>query len=129
MELNITELVKRDDLIYYSASAMELGQDAGKVTWENSLDQVEENPLVSTPEEIQEVKDYFKTFGAWEKEEIQNWNSQEVNALLLQLISGDIRERESFKTENEWFEAMQEGNVSGNIFKTENGEYFYYIGQ
>ena len=143
MEIKITHLVERkDDMIYYSASRMELGDDAGQVTWENAIGNCcPDNPdsdgiLLTTPDQIQEVKDYFGSFGAWDDEEREAWTDQEVNALLLQSIAGDVREAGDSLTENyaAYTEQVESGSISGRIYRcdvkgSENfGEWFYYVG-
>lgn len=117
MELNITHLMERKrDMIYYSASVAELGDDAGSVTWSNAMDCVEEEPLIKEEDEG-EFRDYVRTFGAWEDEEIDGWSSQECNALCLQLVAGDIREY-----------LRMENPEESSIFETDDGEWFIYIG-
>lgn len=117
MELNITSLMERSsDMCLYSGSRSELGDDAGSITWSNAMDYVEEEPLVKE-EELGEFRDYVRGFGAWDDEEIDGWNSQECNALCLQMIAGDIRE----------FEKMDNPEES-SIFETDSGEWFIYMG-
>jgi hypothetical protein len=123
MELNITRLVNVD-LMNYSASIAEIGDDAGKVTWNNALES--EIILVFTPEQIAEAKDYFRDFGAWEDEEIDGWSAQETNALVLQFVAGDLREYLEAKAGDD-FEQWNE-NHGGRIFETEDGQYWYYLG-
>lgn len=128
MEIIVTKyVVDHENAKYYSASQAELGEDAGKITWENALDRVEEEPLVTTEEEIQECKDYLKSFGAWDAEEIAAWSDQEVNALMLQEISGCIREMKAFKSYKQYEKAAERGTVSGRLFKS-GREWFYYVG-
>lgn len=117
MEVEVTHLVNRaDDMAYYSASRAELGDDAGAVTWQNAMDCFDpENldadpPLVSTEEQLQAARDWFAEFGAWEPEEIAAWNAQEVNALLLQFVAGDIREG------------------SDSVYPGDDGRYWFYVG-
>lgn len=125
MEINITSLMARaEDMIYYSASVAEIGQDAGRVTWENALDAVETAPLVP-PEGEAEARDYFREFGAWEDEEIDGWSAQELNALVLQYIAGDIRTRQHYADRGEL--AKYEENEGGRIYAA-GEEWWYYLG-
>lgn len=127
MELNITSLMNRKhEMHYYSASQAEYGSDAGRITWENAKDAAEEQPLVTTDEQIAEVKDYFREFGAWEDDEIDAWGVNEVNALLLQLIAGDIRERQHYEDKGEM--ERYEENLGGRICQCDDNEFYYYIG-
>ena len=143
MEIKITHLVNRsEDMIYYSASRAELGDDAGQVTWQNAMDNCDtDNPdsdpiLLVLPSEIEHAKIWFADFGAWDEEEIENWTDQEVNALLLQYIAGDIRESlpELLGDYEEYQKQAESGQISGRIYKcdiednADFGEWFIYIG-
>lgn len=109
MEIEITELMNEDKAHEYSGSVNELGENAGKITWNNALNS--EITLLKTEDEIQNTKKFLKCFGAWTNEEIESWDDKEVNALLIQLIAGDIRE------END-----------DRLFEN-NGKYYYYVGE
>lgn len=123
MELDITAMVSDDvDLMDYSASIAEIGANAGPETWNNALN-AEINFV--NDENRDELKDYIREFGAWKDSEIDAWNDTELNALVLQLISGDLREYLHFKDSDE-FEEWQENN-GGRIFEAE-GKFYYYIG-
>ena len=94
-----------------------------------------ENPLLSTDEEIQEAKDYFRGFGAWDDEEIDAWDADQVNAMACQDIAGDIRELEThaLNDEGEWdwsaVEAAQSGGVAwGSIYRGDDGRIYFYMG-
>ena len=66
LELDITHMVEKDgdEMPLLSGSVAELGPNAGILTWENSKRYAEAHPLLNTPEQIEEAKDYFKGFGA-----------------------------------------------------------------
>lgn len=134
MELNITHLMERpDDMYLYSASCVEM-EDAGKVTWENSLDVFdpdsyfsdEDIPWLLSQDQLPEFRDYIRDFGAWDNEEIDSWDAQECNALCLQLIAGDIRERYYYVDSGRLEEYEQ--NI-GKIYAAPDGQWFYYIGR
>ncbi|MCC9603491.1 hypothetical protein LOC67_23325 [Stieleria sp. JC731] len=132
MELNVTALVERaTDLIYYSASVAELGSDAGSVTWQNAVDRSEESPLITADDQLQTARDYFAEFGAWEQTEIDAWNAHEVNALLLQFISGDIREADSLGLLSDpaaYEREAERGTISGRLYFGDCGQWFFYVG-
>lgn len=129
MEIKITHMViDGDEMPFLSGSVAELGENAGKVTWQNSLKYAEEHALLKTPEQIQQARDYFKEFGAWSSEEIAAWSAHEVNALLVQFIAGDIREFESFDSYEEYQAASESGSVSGNLFRGDDGHFYFYVG-
>ena len=133
MEINITHLVEAGNMMDYSASVAEIGNNAGRDTWNAAMDEFcpdygDSKPLV-TGDDIQTVKDYFGEFGAWDDDERESWTDQEVNALLLQFIAGDIREAGDDLTED--YEAYQKraeiGSISGRIYGSSD-QYFYYVG-
>ncbi len=134
MEINITALIERsDDMHYYSASQMELGHDAGRITWQNAVDAAEESPVLTTPEQIAALREHVVGMGASDCEDLTD---AEYNALFLQLVAGDIREAGEDLTEDyEAYQAAAEaGQISGNIFRCDIeghesfGEWFYYLG-
>jgi hypothetical protein len=135
MELDCTWLLD-EDCGQFSGSIAELGQDAGRYTWNNSMAEAESAWPDMTPEQLQKAKDYFGEFGAWEEEEIAAWTPQEVKALLVQLIAGDIREVEDCCWDNEnncidWEEynlQTENGQLSGRLYLGENGRLYYYVG-
>ena len=133
MEINITHLVEAGNMMDYSASVAEIGEYAGVYTWQAAMDEFcpdygDMKPLVSG-DDIQTVKDYFGGFGAWDAEEREAWTDQEVNALLLQFIAGDIREAGDDLTED--YEAYQKraeaGSISSYIYKSDD-QFFCYVG-
>lgn len=129
MEINITHMINDDDVPLLSGSVAEYGSNAGKFTWNNSLNYAEKRPLLKNDDDIAHAKEYFSGFGAWTKEEIENWSEKDVQGLVVQLIAGDIREMESYEDFEEYLVDAENGQVSGNIFKTESGEYYYYLGE
>lgn len=125
-EINVTRLIETQDYSMrdFSASQMELGQDAGKITWEAAKEASEDYKFV-TPENRQEFIDYFREFGAWTVEDMEQWSLEEVNALFIQMVAGDYREMES---------ASDADDRSGNLFQCDIeghesfGQWFYYLG-
>jgi hypothetical protein len=131
MEINITQLLTTD-VFDFSHSRDEGGQNAGQNTWRAALEETKSAPLLSTPDQLEALRDHVKGFGAWNQEEISAWNDNECNALFLQLVSGDLREMgfDSFDdmTAEYWTEYESDENSCHNIFRSESGELFYYLG-
>lgn len=138
MEIDITDLVNSDiDLKNISGSRAELGQDAGKITWNNALNRTEFHYL-KTPEAIDTGRDWIKQFGAWKQEEIDAWTYTEINALLLQFIVSELREYLEAKRRcisQAEFRRWEE-NCGGSIYcdvcqdtgsETEMNRYFFYM--
>lgn len=115
MELDITELVNNwhYDPKAYSASIMEVGPEAQKLTWARALDWVDGDPLVTTMSQISHCVQYFESLGAWSDNEIAEWTYQELNATLLQEISATLRDGE---------------DSSGRIFRGDDGRAYFYLG-
>ena len=129
MELDITHMVDDcDDMPTLSGSQAELGPDAGKITWNNSLAYAEKHLLLTDETMRQNARDYFKGFGAWSADEIAAWSDAYLNALVTQEIASRIREMEHFDSDEEYQKAAKQGQVSGMIYKGDNGRWYAYIG-
>jgi hypothetical protein len=135
MEINITRFFNESDAYEFSASRFERGDNAAQETWRTSLKQAEEAPLLSTPEQLQEMRDYARSTGGWTGDEIAEWSDEELNALFIQFVSSEMRQIESLCTtddgETDWEEyerLSSAGTISGTIFRSDSGEVFYYLG-
>lgn len=133
MEIDITTFVTNSDPSEFSASAAELGQQAGQITWRNAIAQSESSPLLVTDEQIAALRDYIKDFGAWTESKIATWSKQECNALFIQLISGDLREIENLCQDDrgkiDWHKAQElaeAGTIGGNIYPDADRTHFYF---
>jgi len=117
MELDITEFFNEESPADYSASVAELGQDAGKITWGYA----QEAPYTFVTEEnAYEVREYFDSFGAWE--DLDDWPLNDLNALLIQDISAQIREATDENGEIDL-------NASGtNICQGDDAKIYIYLG-
>jgi hypothetical protein len=70
------------------------------------------------------VKEYFACFGAWDREEIAAWSAADLDALVLQYASGDLREVQSLcpgegLADVDWTaaeELAQEGTIGGHLY-------------
>lgn len=124
MEIDITEFFNNADPSYYSASAFELGQDAGRITWQNAKDSTKEYTFLDNQDKLDCFRDWIKSCG-FSEAEAETVNDEELNALFIQWISGDIRELEDtanaiWDSVEFWEEIQQlqeQGTIAGNIFK------------
>lgn len=98
-ELDVSAILEAE-VEYMSASRAELGDQAGRLTWQNCKNFAESHPLV-TDENRQEIRDHFREYGAWDAEEIAAWDDTELAALVWQEAAASARE---------FFEAC-EGNL------------------
>ena len=138
MEIDITKFVRLEEPYSYSASAAEIGSDAGRITWRNALDEAQRHPLLRTEDQLQALRDHVESmgFGA----EVQDYGADECNALFIQLISGDLREMGLDDCDLEDFdwaayqERAEQGSIASNIFRGDIegnagfGRIFYYLG-
>ena len=116
LELNVSELVNDThfEASNHISSVAEMGQDAGKITWNNSLNS--DCNLITNDEIKNEVIDHFKGFGAWDN--LDSWTTNELNALLIQEVSSSIRELDHCTIEES----------SGRLFECDKGETYFTLG-
>ena len=132
MEINITKFFNESEPSNYSASRAERGDNAGPETWAAANEAVSDFLLLDTEEKVQALRDYARGFGAWEQKEIDGWTIQECNALLIQMISGDIREVRGMSPATwDWVayeEQAEKGSIVGRIGRGSDDEIYYYLG-
>jgi hypothetical protein len=128
MNINITSLANMDayDL---SHSIAEGGNNAGRNTWNAAMNQAIITPILDTPEKLDAFRVWVSDCGAWSDEEIAAWTPQEVNALFLQWIAGDIRQlRADTLGSIDWEEAsalQDAGQAPSSIWRDHDGEIFF----
>jgi hypothetical protein len=131
MEIDITTL-SEVNAFNLSHSVAEGGENAGRNTWENSKAEAGRHPVLDTPEKLQAMRDYARSFGAWSEDEIKGWSDTELNALLLQMIAGDCRELGADSlAEIDWEEAEElqsAGQAASNLFRGDDGKIYFYLG-
>ena len=134
MEIDITDFVNSEDPRLYSASRVELGDNAAKITWNAAMSRGAEPPvMLDDADKLQALRDHVKWFGAWDEAEIAAWSDVECNALFIQLISGDMREADMTCGADEFDWERHEknaaaGRVSGRIGQGDDGHVYYYLG-
>lgn len=139
MEIDVTEFFRNAGMIDYSASAMEIGQDAGRVTWEAACDDSEQFLMLDTDEKREAFRDHIKGFGAWTQQEIESWDDTELNALCMQMVAGDVREaekaveldRDEWTAEcwDEYYAIGSEGRISSRLTLGDDGRIYYSLGE
>lgn len=136
MELEITSFFNAAAPMDYSASIAEIGNDAGKATWQAACDDSAENMILDTDEKREAFREFVRDSGGWYWCEIRAWSDAELNALCIQWIAGDMREpcdmeMGAHSTDADWAEYQkqsEEGLVSGRLFKGTDGKIYFYIG-
>lgn len=133
MEINITRFFNDAAPMDYSASVAEIGQGAGSQTWGAAVDDSAEYMMLDDDAKREAFRSYVQGFGAWEEDEIRSWDDRELNALFIQMIVGEIRESDltSDSNDEDWTayeRRAEEGEVSGALFRGDDGEIYYYVG-
>ena len=123
-EINMTALVNDP---YYSAfdcsgSRAEHGDNAGRMTWEVSSSQLDENdePYQTIIRHTDELRCHFREYGAWDEKEISEWSNDELVALVVQEFSAGYREL----TEDD----LDEDQTSGRVYQGDTDDWYYYVG-
>ena len=130
MDININKYFENELCASdFSASVPELGNNAGQLTWAYAKEESEDTILLTTFEQFAAFIDYMESCGL---DEMELMNGQELNALFIQLISGDIRESIGLdQTPIDWegYEKdCEQGRNSANIFKGTDNNIYYYLG-
>jgi len=126
MEVNITKFFNGANPSHYSASKAEIGDDAGPTTWRNAMASTYN---YITDVNVEEWRAYIRGSGGWTPDEVAAFTMQELNALFIQWISGDIREAglDTGTTWEEYEKDAAKGLVSENLFKL--GEEIFWMGE
>jgi len=131
MVINITYLLEMN-CFTLSHSRAEGGENAGENTWQASQSKAQEIKLLDTPEKLQAMRDFARSSGGWNESEVTAWTENEVNALFLQWVAGDCRELGADSLEDiDWINAQvlqENGQVPSNLFRSDSGEIFFYLG-
>lgn len=132
MELNITKFFNEACPRDYFASVAEIGVTAQADTWRAACDDSNDFMLLDNEEKREAFRHWVKGFGAWDDEEILAWSSVELNALCIQVISGEIREFQELAEGDwqKWRELCDEGTCSGRLYGGElsvDGQVYFSI--
>jgi hypothetical protein len=133
MEIDITDFVKNRDPWEYSRSDFENGNDrAGPETWKAAQDLAAREPMLSTPDQLEAMRQWIKDTGAW-PDEYATMSDDDLNALFIQLVSGDLREMglegiDPSDFDWESYQADEEsGRISGSIYQCEDKSIIYSL--
>jgi hypothetical protein len=133
MDINITKLFYSIAPMDYSASCAEIGQSAGADTWRAACNDANDNIVLDNDEKRDAFREFVQSAGAWSESEIAAWSDNELSALFLQWVAGNMREMgiNSPGATIDWadIEARQsEGQISSNIYRGDDGEVYFYAG-
>ena len=124
MEINITQFYNNENTHDFSGSIATHGENAARDTWNAAKN----GPmLLDTPEKLSAMQAWADSSGG----DFGVMDDVELNALFIQLISGDINEMQGL-CGDDWaeYEALsQEGTVGGRLFIGDDGNVYYYLGE
>jgi len=127
IEIDVTHMVDdADGMRLLFGSIAELGDNAGRITWQNSCEYAAEHPLL-TPEQFDDARDYFRDCGVWEDDEIDAWMPEEIQGMVTQEVAARIREMEHFDSYEEYMEAAQAGRCSGAVYRGDDGRFYFLM--
>jgi hypothetical protein len=126
MELDVTHMVDDSDTMpMLSGSRAELGDNAGKLTWNCSVAYGREHPLLTTDDARDEARSHFRGYGAWSEDEIATWSEDELQGIMCQDVAAAIREMEHYDTPEAFEKACESGRASGRLYRSSDKWYFY----
>ncbi len=131
MRINVTDFFHGCDPMDYSASAHEIGQDAGTITWQNALRDSAKYALLDGPEALTAMEDYLRATGGWTVTDCDALSVLELNALCLQFVSSDMREGKLDAYVPSWdayYDLASEGAIQGRLSCDDTGAVFYDLG-
>lgn len=130
MQINITKFYNEAAPMDYSASVAEIGQDAGRQTWNAAKEDASDWNMLDSEEKREAFRDWVKQSGGWNDQEIAAWSDIELNALFVQWVAGDIRECLEWDVEDIWAnyeELARAGTVSSNLWRDDQGEIWFSL--
>lgn len=135
-DINVTRFVCEAEMYDFSGSQAERGPNAGPETWANAMaDAKHREPPLLSADDLPAFRDHMAGYGAWDREEIDAWSHQKCNALMAQLVAGDMRVLEALYPGEgpggvDWDAArpaQEEGHVSSSI-SCDGVCVWYYLG-
>lgn len=129
MELDITKFFMEAAPMDYSASVAEIGANAGRDTWNAACDDSEDYPILDSDEKREAFRSFVRSSGGWTADEIAAWSDNELNALCIQWIAGDMREADmsSDWTDAQWDWYDVDENSRHSIYRGIDGKVYFYI--
>ena len=128
MEIDVTDFLASTDCSMLSGSVAELGTNAGRITWSNSIDALKGfNPLPDG-DALQEFREWLKPWGAWDDAEIAAMSDEHLRALCVQWIASDWRECFLDAGPCDWSDyetRASEGQCPSSFFRDDDGRIFW----
>ncbi len=129
MEIDVTHMVEdAESMVELSGSRMEHGQDAGRITWNNAKEYGADRPLLTTDEMREAARSHFGEYGAWSEDEIAAWSEDDLQAITCQDVASAIREMEVAEDYADYQRLVEDGTLSGRLYKGDNDRWYFYLG-
>jgi len=132
MELDVTDLFFQIEPADLSASRAELGDHAGALTWNASMLAGAQFVPLKDGDALDAFRTFVRASGGWDDSEIHTMSADELQAMCVQWIAGDIRESDALERFPPDWSAYQaeceRGNVAGRLFEGIDGRIYFYIG-
>ena len=130
--IDVTHMVEEDsdEMPMLSGSQAELGTSAGKITWNNSVEYGKRRPLLTTDAERNAARVYFAEFGTWDREQITAWSEDELQGIMCQDVAAAVREFYDVAEGDilEYERLCEQGTCSGNLYRGDDGRWYFYVG-
>lgn len=92
---NVSKMFDEIEPWLVSNSIANLGENAGKLTWENALkiaQDAEQWLMSDAAEAVEGMREWAGETGAWDREEIAAWPDVDCLALFVQNVASDLRD-------------------------------------
>lgn len=125
--VDITNFIAQECMRDYSASVAELGQNAGRDTWNACVENAPDWQLLK-PDQFDDFRAFVVSSGGWTADEAAAWSDAELQALCLQWIAGDVRECGADKPGADWVEirADQEAcRAPSSVYLADDGRVYW----
>jgi hypothetical protein len=132
LSINITQFIADAVPQDYSASVAEIGENAGRYTWQAACEDSEDWNFLDNDEKREAFRKFVQSSGGWSDEEIARWTDEELNALCIQWISGDIRECLEWDVDDVWLhyqELSEAGRVPSSLYRDDDGQVYWTRGE
>ncbi len=125
--VNITRFIAEECMRDYSASAAELGPNAGQYTWQACTENAPEWQFIPA-DQLDCFREWLSHWGAWSRKEIAAMPDAELQALCLQWIAGDARQCGLDKPAPDWAsirEDQESGRIPSSIYRADDGAIYW----
>lgn len=71
---------------------------------------------------------HFRGYGAWSEEEIAAWSEEDLQAITCQDVAAAIREMEVAEDYDDYVHMVEDGTLSGRVYKGDDERWYFYLG-